>query len=192
MRTDLDRPFPPYAFVPGGPWPHPTSHPEGHARGRPHVSVPPIEGDEWPASPSYCEGVALFNAGYYWEAHEAWEGLWLAHDRRGPTADVLKGLIKLAAAGVKVRQGQPHGITTHARRAASLFETARAEGGDRRLGLDLSTLVATARRIAEDTPRDPEPPGVPVSRVFSFEIEPCQVRDPHCLRENAVSRGEEG
>jgi predicted metal-dependent hydrolase len=75
----------------------------------------------------------LFNAGYYWEAHEAWEGLWHAHGRLGPTANVLKGLIKLAAAGVKVRQGQPHGIITHARRAASLFEAARAEGGDRRL-----------------------------------------------------------
>src|SRR4051794_32984321 len=37
MQEYRDRPFPPYAFVPGGPWPHPTSHPEGHSRGRPHV-----------------------------------------------------------------------------------------------------------------------------------------------------------
>ena len=192
MREDRDRPFPPYAFVPGGPWPHPTSHPEGHSRGRTHVPVPPIEGDEWPDSPSYREGVALFNAGYYWEAHEAWEGLWHAHGRVGPTADVLKGLIKLAAAGVKVRQGQPHGIITHARRAASLFETARAEGGDRRLGLDLGELIATARRIADEPPSDPEPPGVPVSRVFSFEIEPCQVGAAHDPREDADSRVGEG
>ena len=33
----------------------------------------------------------LFNAGYYWEAHEVWEGLWHAYGRRGATADVLKG-----------------------------------------------------------------------------------------------------
>ena len=172
MREDRDRPFPPYAFVPGGPWPHPTSHPGGHSRGRTHVSVPPIEGDEWRDSPSYREGVALFNAGYYWEAHEAWEGLWHAHGRRGPTADVIKGLIKLAAAGVKVRQGQPHGIVTHARRAASLFEMALAEGGDRRLGLDLLEMIENAMGVTHKPPRLPLRPGETVMPVFSFDLKP--------------------
>ncbi len=40
---------------------------------------------------------------------------------RGPAADVVKALIKLAAAGVKVREGQEHGVRTHSRRAAELF-----------------------------------------------------------------------
>ena len=64
--------------------------------------------------------IELFNAGYYWEAHEAWEGLWHAHGRRGATADLIKGLIKLAAAGVKVRERRPRGVITHSRRAASV------------------------------------------------------------------------
>ena len=101
--------LPPHAFVPGGPWPHP----EGLMRG----PSAPIEGEGsgWSRSPAYRRGIALFNAGYYWEAHEVWEGLWHAHGRRGPTADLIKGLIKLAAAGVKVRQRQRHGVVTHAR-----------------------------------------------------------------------------
>ena len=41
--------------------------------------------------------------------------------RTGWTADFLKGLIKLAAAGVKVRQGQPRGVVSHAAGAAELF-----------------------------------------------------------------------
>ncbi|MEO6809260.1 MAG: DUF309 domain-containing protein, partial [Isosphaeraceae bacterium] len=81
--------FPAYSYVPRGPWPHPTSSPQGHSAGRGHLRLEPIEDDDWAASEDYGLGVALFNAGYYWEAHEAWEGLWHAHQRRGPTADVL-------------------------------------------------------------------------------------------------------
>jgi uncharacterized protein len=164
--------FPPYAFVPGGPWPHPTGSPRGHAAGRAPDVVMPIAGDDWSGSPAYCRGLALFNAGYYWEAHEAWEGLWHAHGRQGPTADLIKGLIKLAAAGVKVRQRQRHGVVTHARRAAALFATAREQEGRHQLGLDLDDWIATAQAIADKPPDDPQPPGVPVSRVFAFRIEP--------------------
>jgi hypothetical protein len=134
--------------------------------------VLPIVGDAWRGSPAYRRGIALFNAGYYWEAHEAWEGLWHAHGRVGPTADLVKGLIKRAAAGVKVRQRQRHGIVTHARRAAVLFANASEGGGRHQLGLDLDGWVATAESIAAAPPDDPSPPGVAVSRVFSFRIEP--------------------
>jgi uncharacterized protein len=169
--------MPPYSYVPGGPWPHPMSAPGGHSTGLPREVAPPIGREGWAASDAYLRGIALFNAGYYWEAHEVWEGLWHAHGRRGPTADVIKGLIKLAAAGVKVREGQPHGVTTHAARAARLFETARAEQGDLQLGLDLGEWIAIARRIAADPPADPGPPGAPVWRVFPFAIEPDEGKD---------------
>jgi predicted metal-dependent hydrolase len=134
--------------------------------------VPPIVADAWAGSTAYLRGVSLFNAGYYWEAHEAWEALWHAHGRRGASAAVLKGLIKLAAAGVKVRERQPHGVAIHARRAAALFQEARATGGNRQFGLDLSQWIDQAEQIADHPPGDPEPPGAPVSRVFSFRIEP--------------------
>ncbi len=136
--------------------------PGGHSAGQTREPAPPIGPGGWAASGAYLRGIALFNAGYYWEAHEVWEGLWHAHGRKGPTADVIKGLIKLAAAGVKVREGQPHGITTHAARAARLFESAAGRAGARQLGLDLDEWIAIARRIADDPPDDPGPPGAPV------------------------------
>jgi hypothetical protein len=37
-------------------------------------------------------GLDLFNHGYYWEAHEAWEGLWQVADRDGPLRILIKGL----------------------------------------------------------------------------------------------------
>jgi predicted metal-dependent hydrolase len=115
--------------------------------------------------------VELFNAGYYWEAHEVWEAVWHACGRHGPTADVLKALIKLAAAGVKVREGQEHGVRTHAGRAAGLFAAASRQAGRRQLGLDLDEWTERALQLAADPPRDPGPPGAAVVRVFPFRIE---------------------
>src|SRR5262249_23073005 len=79
----------------------------------------------------------------YWEAHEVWEGLWQACGRRGVTADFLKGLIRLAAAGVKARAGKPEGVRSHARAAGRLFEHVarkRGEAAPRYLGLSLDEL----------------------------------------------------
>jgi uncharacterized protein len=122
-------------------------------------------------SPQFLRGVALFNAGYYWEAHEVWEDLWHAYGRRGVLADVVKALIKLAAAGVKVREGQEHGVRTHAGRAGELFAAARREGASHCLGLNLEEWAERCRTIAEAPPRDPGPVGCPVARVFAFQIE---------------------
>src|SRR5271163_4645548 len=129
--------LPPYSYVPGGPWPHPISSPQGHSYGRAASKVRSATEPPGPRSPQFLRGVALFNAGYYWEAHEVWEGLWHAYGRKGVHADVIKALIKLAAAGVKVREGQEHGVRTHAGRAAELFASARSAGASHQLGLNL-------------------------------------------------------
>jgi len=116
--------FPPYSYVPGGPWPHPTRSPPARlfSRGA-GVAAPSTGSSDWFAG-RFERGIDLFNAGYYWESHEVWEELWHACGRRGTTADLLRALIKLAAAGVKVREGQEHGVRTHARRAANLLAAA--------------------------------------------------------------------
>jgi hypothetical protein len=161
-HNEPEAPLPPYTFVPGGPWPHPRGPDQ------PPRPASPIEDDKWLESKKYVRGTILFNAGYYWEAHECWEALWHAHGRRGPTADVLKGLIKLAAAGVKVRQRQRHGVVTHARRAAACLAAASEAGGRFQLGLDLEEWIGHAEAVAAAPPDDPAPPGAPVSRVFDF------------------------
>ncbi len=164
--------LPPYTYVPGGPWPHPTRAPGGHSWGRQHGAIGRIVADQWQASAAYLRGVALFNAGYYWEAHESWEVLWHAHGRRGPTAELLQGLIKLAAAGVKVREGRPAGVRVHGSRAASLFEKSRRQAGRLQLGLDLEECSRHALDIATNPPLDDSAPGCPVTCVFAFVLRP--------------------
>jgi len=169
--SDSTEPLPSYSFVPGGPWPHPNSSPQGHSFGRTAPKVALSDRDRGSQSRAFLRGAELFNAGYYWEAHEAWEGLWHAYGRHGAAADVLKALIKLAAAGVKVREGQEHGVRTHAGGAALLFASARKQVGRHHLGLDLDRWTEHARQVAADPPRDPGPAGAAVSRVFAFQLE---------------------
>jgi uncharacterized protein len=114
--------FPSYSYVTGQ-WPHPLRDPQGHSYGR-HAELPPLpQDDDWYTSLVYRYAVDLFNHGYYWEAHETWEGLWHAAGELGPLADFFKALIKLAAAGVKQREGRPNGVQRHLARARELFTT---------------------------------------------------------------------
>jgi hypothetical protein len=171
QHDEIDAPLPAYTYVPGGPWPHPKRLPEEHSKiGSGSVNDRSSADESWWKA-KFLRGVKLFNAGYYWEAHEVWEELWHVEGRRGPTAELLKGLIKLAAAGVKVREGRENGVRTHCRRAAESFATAAGQGGPCQLGLDLELWTNRARLLAENPPRDPGPAGAAVTRVFSFAID---------------------
>lgn len=145
------RPLPVYAHTPGV-TPHPISDPAGHSFGEEPTPPTALDPSRWRDSPDYLEAIDLLNHGYPWEAHEAWEGLWIAAGRCGETADFLKGLIKLAAAAVKEREGRPEGVRRHARRAGELF---RQMPGERYAGLVVADLVAAADCLAvgEITPR---------------------------------------
>ncbi len=145
-RTVPDVPFPPYTYIPGR-HPHPISDPDGHSFGQELPTPVPPANDTWQSSREYLYGIDLFNYGYYWEAHEVWESLWHACGRRGVIADFYKGLIKLAAAGVKAREGRPAGVQSHARRARELFECTKEEAGPMLMGLAVGDLDRCAAEI---------------------------------------------
>lgn len=113
-------PFPPYSYVSRN-QPHPVTDPNGHMYRDEVSDIEPLDLAHWKSCQPYLHGIDLFNHGYYWEAHETWEGLWIATGRSGPIADFLKGLIKLAAAAVKAREGNAIGVTRHAQRARELL-----------------------------------------------------------------------
>lgn len=136
--------LPPYTYVPGHA-PHPISDPDGHMR---EVSLP----DTWTHPQQLQWGRRLFEHGYYWEAHEAWEHLWLELGRTSPVALTVKGLIKLAASGVKCREGNAVGARRHASRAAELL----APAADPDLFADWNLHIAreSARQLAQSPPVD--------------------------------------
>jgi len=146
-----ERPLPAYAYVPGR-HPHPTRDPAGHSHGAPAARPDAPAPESWHANRTYLYGIDLFNHGYYWEAHEAWEALWHACGRRGTAAELLKGLIALAAAGFKLREGLMRGVRRHGARAEQILGAVAAarDGGPRYLGLDLAALVRFAGVLARE------------------------------------------
>jgi hypothetical protein len=149
-------PFPPYSYV-SGHWPHPLRDPAGHSFGTIHAPASLPDQSEWQGCREYCYAVDLWNAGFYWEAHEHWEALWHAAGRTGATADFFKGLIKLAAAGVKVREGRTEGVLRHLERARQLFQqvflqvgpTSNATAAERYWGLQWQALLQLPDTLAE-------------------------------------------
>jgi predicted metal-dependent hydrolase len=122
----------------------------------------------------------LFNHGFYWEAHEAWEGLWQTCPRDGPAAAFFQGLIHLTAAGVKVREGLPEGVRSHAERAGEHFQRLRSllAADDRRyFGLDVDELIITASETARHAGDWPTYFGEDVAVVFPFQLSPRSESD---------------
>ena len=163
IRLVPDVPFPAYSYVPGRS-PHPISDPKGHSFGITPPVPSAVNPERWAENKTYLYGLDLFNARYYWESHVELEALWLACGRQGVVADFLKGLIKLAAAGVKHLAGVPDGVQSHARRAADLWrEVARLlePGREVFMGLRLTTLIESADSVSQSGWPDPFPPLLP-------------------------------
>jgi hypothetical protein len=162
--------LPAYSFVPGQS-PHPHTDPAGHHFGRELPPAEPLEPERWQTSHRYLLGIDLFNHGYYWEAHEAWEAVWNAQGRRGTVATFLKCLIQLAVVGVKVRQGMRDAAIAHARRAAELAHLVRsAIEQPRFLGLDVAEVEQWALRLVVSPPAYAASESV--APIFPFPLGP--------------------
>src|SRR5262249_34700633 len=120
----------------------------------------PLGPEDWHTSRPYLRGLDLFNGRYFWESHVEFESLWLACGRTGAVATFLKGLIKLAAAGVKHLEEKPQGVKSHAGRAANHWrEVARGlkVGQELFLGFRLQKLIDLADRISREGWQEPAP-----------------------------------
>ena len=108
--------LPRWAYLPGK-----TPEPDREPLERAKALVPPIFADGVPAEhPAFRYGLALHDGGFFWEAHEVWEAVWKAAPKNGCDRLVLRALIQLANAKLKLRMGR-------ARAATRLVEEARAE-----------------------------------------------------------------
>lgn len=119
------QPFPAYRFP--GQTPHPTRDPGGHSYGHfPPHTVAPLDPAAWASCGEYLYGIDLFNESDYWEAHEAFEGLWVAAGRRTALGLALQGLIQIAVVQLKWRQGHTH--AAHKTRGAAATRDHPAHG----------------------------------------------------------------
>ena len=150
------QPFPPYAFVPGE-HPHPTRDPRGHSYSEEgEAPVRSISPEQWRSSPDYLYGADLYNAGYLWEAHEAWEGLWHVSKHNPVQAQFLQGLIQCAAGCLKISMGQKRGMEKLFEQGVERLHMALREAGDDYMGLAISEFTGELLEFAATDPANIE------------------------------------
>jgi len=130
-----ERPLPVYRHVPGK-TPHPTGDPAGHSYGETEPELPDLNQVPWHTCEHYLYGIDLFNEGYWWECHEALEGLWHAAGHDSAAGHVLQAVIQCGAAHLQYAE-KPRGarrLVEYAQRHANLR-------GECDLGVDLAAAI---------------------------------------------------
>jgi len=88
--------------------------------------------------PVLLAGIEQYNSGYFFEAHETWEKLWLRSP--WPFREFLQGMIQLAAAFVHLKRHEYPGVIRLLDEALAKLEDASMT-----MGVDAKRLVAEAR-----------------------------------------------
>jgi len=99
-------PVPPHAYVPGQTPRHaPDLFEALHASVRPGMSATElVQSNAWRAGLHYLE------IGYFWEAHEALEPVWMALPAGSAERNLVQMVIQLANAALKARMQRPGAV----------------------------------------------------------------------------------
>lgn len=73
----------------------------------PHIPGQNARPPEGSIAPGWDEGLAQYRAGYFWEAHEAWEPIWMEAAPNSEHKALLQAAIQLANGNLKRVMGQP-------------------------------------------------------------------------------------
>ncbi len=160
---------PAYAFVPGH-WPHPERSPDGHSYGKMPLAICADRPESWLKRKEWWLAVALFDAGYYWEAHEVWEAFWVASPRGEDHRSLLGGLIQVAAAAVKARQTHEEQGSRLLLRALSKWDTISTSAV---LGWEIAKLRSYCDRARDEILEGTFDPKSRVQRVYSGLLARC-------------------
>lgn len=138
-RYAPETPRPAYAHRPGI-TPHPRTDRSGHSYGEPEpIPSAPLEGE---LPHLYRYGIDLYNEGYLWEAHEAWEALWRDSRRAPAERELCRGLIQCAAAALQAERGRRRGARSLGLRAKDHLAAARARAPGEPWDLDVGAFLA--------------------------------------------------
>ena len=100
--------------------------------------------ETWQDNPAYLYGHDLLDAGFYWEAHEVWEAVWLNCPPNSVERLLLRMLIQRANARLKLVMGRPQAAQRLAEEAEALRTElqARMDGAVSFMGVNVSMKFA--------------------------------------------------
>lgn len=113
------------------------------------ATVPSVTDEAgWAANDAYVYGFALLRGGYYWEAHEVWEPVWLACPPNGRARTLLRGLIQTANAHLKAKMVRPRAVIRLVEEARIELAGLRLAEGETFMGVTASALLADLAALA--------------------------------------------
>lgn len=137
----------------------------------------------------FHKGLALFNGGQWFEAHEVWEDAW--HMAEGRKKRFYQGLIQCAVALVHMQRGNPRGVRNVWRTCQSKFK----DMPEVYMGIEVPRLLERMRRVIQpilDLPPHRFDPGHPRPQQLPFDPEAMPridlVYDPFASSRSALPR----
>ncbi len=103
----------------------------------------------WREVPAYLYGVELYASGYFWEAHEVWEPVWLATRPSSRERHLMVALIQLANACLKLAMGQRNATLRLLQEVADRLADCAPGAHDTLMGIDIDGLSGRVRTFAD-------------------------------------------
>ncbi|WP_146347837.1 DUF309 domain-containing protein [Falsiphaeobacter marinintestinus] len=138
-------PDPAWAYVPG----RTSRHPDGTFEVLCDTARPDMTARELSQTDAWLAGLQYLDRGFFWEAHEVIEPVWMAIPDGAPERLVVQAVIQIANASLKQKMERPGAVL----RLCAIAEALLADGqaGCLTMGVrmqDLQDLIVTQRETA--------------------------------------------
>ena len=127
--------MPEHAYVPG----LTARHAEGRFKPICATAQKGMSPGQLAQSEAFCKGLFFLRCGYFWEAHELFEPVWMALEEGSDERRLLQALIQLANAQLKLRMHRPKAASRLCIMVRGLLEKLT---GARVMGQDISQIMA--------------------------------------------------
>ena len=135
ILTCAARDVPKHAYVPG----QTARHAEGRFAPVCATAQLGMSPAQLAQSEAFCTGLFYLQRGYFWEAHELFEPVWMALEEGSEERCLLQALIQLANAQLKLRMHRPKAASRLCIMVRGLLEKLT---GVRVMGQDISQFMA--------------------------------------------------
>lgn len=123
-------------------------HPEGAFDALTETARAGMSPAELAESDAWKAGWQFLQTGFFWEAHELFEPVWMALPPNSRERAFVQGAIQIANAALKDRMGRPRAVLRLCQIAGRHLETAGAAGAVA-MRVDREALPARAARLRE-------------------------------------------
>ena len=138
---------PAHAYVPG----ETPRHPEGAFDAIRESVTPGLAPEALAGTQAWRTGLCWLDEGYYWEAHEVLEPVWMAAPPNAPERHMARAAIQCANARLKRAMGLPRAAARLEAQVAALLAEVRLAGRERVMGL---TMAEAEARFLQDSAQD--------------------------------------